>query len=281
MTAMLAMRSGIFSTTLLSVCALAASGTDNNAGHSAPALDKPPHPLLAPLIPQLTSGFYSPNGSTTTGDDQLPPSTDPHDFAGRYAPLEATHLLPGERGRMASYTDRGARVFMERAQQRINGGELVDAATHCKPEGTVRALNQGSTVQVLQSATQLTLIHMTNHLVRRIAIGGQPGPSAMRPSSVGTSIGHWEGNTLVVETRGFQDDLWLDDYGDPGSEHMMLTERFTKQPNGSLRIEATLNDPVNYVGPIRMVRNWGWAPTARWIESICMTEHGKTAGGKP
>ena len=102
----------------------------------------------------------------------------------------------------------------------------------------------------------------------------------MRPSSVGTSIGHWEGNTLVVETRGFQDDLWLDDYGDPGSEHMMLTERFTKQPNGSLRIEATLNDPVNYVGPIRMVRNWGWAPNARWIESVCMTEHGKTAGGK-
>jgi len=50
---------------------------------------------------------------------------------------------------------------------------------------------------------------------------------------------------------------------------MMLTERYTKQPNGSLRIEATINDPVNYSEPVRLVRNWNWTPDVRWDEQVC------------
>jgi hypothetical protein len=237
---------------------------------SAVSLDRPPHPLLAPLVPQLRFGFFRRRSETLQRDTPLAPSADPRDLAGRYSPQEATLLLPGERGRMASYTDSGARTFLARAQEQLAGRQRADPPRQCKPEGAVRALNQGYTVQVLQSPTQLTTIHMGNHLVRRVRIGGgTTAAAAARASFVGTSVGRWEGNTLVVETRGIRDGSWLDEYGDPGSERTMLSERYTKQPNGSLRIEATINDPVNYSEPIRFVRNWKWTPDVAWDERIC------------
>lgn len=237
------------------------------AGNGA-GLDKPPHPLLAPLVPGLKFGFYRQHSDTVPRASRLAPSSDPRDFGGRYAPLEATLLLPGERGRMASYTDRGARIFLSRAQDVLAGKVRPDPLSLCRPGGPVRALNRGFPVQVVQSPDELTIVHMEDHLVRRIPIGG-PREAQPAPTLAGTSRGHWEGNTLVVETRAFRDGGWLDEYGDPSSERLMLLERYTKQPNGSLRIEATLNDPVYYSEPIRIVRNWAWAPDAAWDEMIC------------
>lgn len=230
--------------------------------------DKPVHALLAPLVSQLKFGFFRQHSDAVQRSFLLPPSADPRDFGGRYSPVEATRLLPGERGRMASYTDRGARIFLARAQAFLAGQPRPDPLSLCKPGGPVRALNQGFTVQVVQTPTEITIVHMEDHLVRRIHLDGprvaQPAPSAM-----GYSRGHWEGNTLVVETRAFRDGGWLDDYGDPSSGQLMLLERYTKQPNGSLRIEATINDPVYYSEPIRLVRNWAWTPNVTWDEVIC------------
>ena len=243
------------------------------AAASAPAerpgqLDKPVNALLAPLVPQLKFGLFRQHVDVVQRSFQLPPTADPRDFGGRYSPLEATLLLPGERGRMASYTDRGARTFLARAQAFLAGQPRPDPLTLCKPGGPVRALNEGFPVQVVQTSAEITIVHMQDHLVRRIHLGGprvaQPAPSAM-----GYSRGHWEGNTLVVETRAFRDGGWMDDYGDPSSGQLMLLERYTKQPNGSLRIEATINDPVYYSEPIRLVRNWAWTPNVAWNEVIC------------
>jgi hypothetical protein len=257
---------------LLAVCAQTAvhAGQSSSAPavRNGGALDKAPHPLLAPLVPQLRFGFYKQRPDAVQRSTETPPSPDPKDFAGRYSPQEATLLLPGERGRMPSYTDRGARTFLGRAQDDIAGRPRADPPTHCKPEGAVRALNKGFTVQVLQSPTQITMIHMENHLVRYIRLGGVRNTAA-KPSFVGTSTGHWQGNTLVVETRAIRGGSWLDEYGNPGSERMMLTERYTKQPSGALRLEATINDPVNYSEPIRIVRNWNWTPNVAWDEMIC------------
>jgi hypothetical protein len=248
------------------------------ADRPGPALDKPPHPL----VPLLKFGFFSRPADSVRRGAPLAPSADPRDFSGRYVPREATLLLPGEQGRMASYTDRGARTFLARAQDQLAGRPRADPLLQCKPEGAVRALNQGYTVQVLQSAAGLVVVHMENHLVRRIRIGGTVAAAApARLTLVGTSAARWEGNTLVVETRGIRDGAWLDDYGDPGSDKMMLTERYTKQPNGSLRIEATINDPANYSEPIRMVRNWTWAPDAVWRESICEAGGRHVQAGQP
>ena len=239
-------------------------------------LDKPANPLLLPLVAELQFGFYR-QLSTAVEREPLPaPSADPRDIAGRYTPQEATLLLPGERGRMASYSETGARTFVARAQQVVAGRVRNDPLAQCKPEGPVRALNDGFAVQLLQSPQQLVMIHMASHLVRRIRIGGGTAALAAAPSLTGTSVGHWEGATLVIETRGLRDGSWLDEYGSPGSERLMLIERYTKQPNGSLRLEATINDPVNYLEPIRIARNWSWTPNVPWQERIC-EEHNRAA----
>jgi hypothetical protein len=180
---------------------------------------------------------------------------------------------------MASYTDRGARTFLAHAQEVLAGKPRPDPLTSCKPGGPVRALNRGFTVQILQSAGELTIVHMEDHQVRHIRIGGSQVAQPL-PTLSGTSRGHWEGNTLVVETRAFRDGGWLDDYGNPASDRLMLLERFIKQPNGSLRIEVTVNDPVNYSEPVRMVRNWTWTPNVSWSEMICEDGHrGAPTGG--
>ena len=248
----------------------AAAVTRPVAERGTVTLDKPVNPLLLPLVPQLQFGFYR-QLSAAVAREQLPaPSADRRDIAGRYTPQEATLLLPGERGRMASYSEAGARTFLARAQQVLAGRVRNDPLEQCKPEGPVRVLNDGFTVQVLQSPTQVVMIHMANHLVRRIRIGGGTATfAAATPSLTGTSIGHWEGNTLVIETRGIRDGSWLDEYGSPGGEQLMLSERYTKQPNGSLRLEATINDALNYLEPIRIARTWSWTPNVPWQERIC------------
>ena len=241
-------------------------------------LDKAPNALLVPLVPQLQFGFYRQLSAAVEREQMPAPSADRRDIAGRYTPQEATLLLPGERGRMASYSESGARTFLARAQQVVAGRVRNDPLAQCKPEGPVRALNDGFTVQVLQSPMQIVMIHMASHLVRRIRIGGGTAVlAAATPSLTGTSIGHWEGDTLVIETRGLRDGSWLDEYGSPGSERLMLTERYTKQPNGSLRLEATINDPVNYLEPIRIARTWGWTPNVPWQERICEERNRATA----
>jgi len=198
MTLRAAARTSALAATLLGVCAMpgvhAQLPAPNSAVGGADTPDKPAHPLLAPIIHQLRFGFYQPTVSRDERSMQLVPSADPRDFSGRYSPQEATLLLPGERGRMASYTDRGARTFLNHAQEYLAGRLRADPPGLCKPEGPVRALNQGSPVQILQSPAQLTTIYMTSRLVRRIRLGS--GNSTMNapaahPSDTGRATRWW------------------------------------------------------------------------------------------
>jgi hypothetical protein len=69
------------------------------------------------------------------------------------------------------------------------------------------------------------------------------------PSWLGYSVGRWEGNTLVVETVGFNGKSWLDVIGHPQSEQAKLTERYTRRDFGHMDIELTIDDPTYYTKP--------------------------------
>ena len=84
---------------------------------------------------------------------------------------------------------------------------------------------------------------------RQIFTDGRPLPVDPSPSWNGYSSGKWEGDTLVVRTAGFRDDLWLDSQGSPLTSAAKVTERIRRPNFGKLEIEITVDDPKAYTAP--------------------------------
>src|SRR5438132_5902767 len=84
---------------------------------------------------------------------------------------------------------------------------------------------------------------------RQIFLDGRSLESAPNPSWMGYSVGHWDGDTLVVESFGFNDRTWLDHDGHPHTEGLRMIERYRRRTVGHLEIEVTLSDPPAYARP--------------------------------
>jgi hypothetical protein len=87
------------------------------------------------------------------------------------------------------------------------------------------------------------------HSYRQIFMDGRSHPEDLNPSWYGHSIGHWEGDTLVIDTVGFNDKFWFDFKGHPHSEKLHTIERFTRPNRGTLVNEITIDDPDAYSKP--------------------------------
>jgi hypothetical protein len=103
---------------------------------------------------------------------------------------------------------------------------------------------------------------------------GRPHPPAdeRQPSWLGHSIGHWEGATLVVDTVGFNDVTWLDNFGTLHSDAMHVVERFTRSDLGHLNVDVTVDDPVAYTRPFTLRYTAELMPNAELLEYICDNE---------
>ena len=95
------------------------------------------------------------------------------------------------------------------------------------------------------------------------------------PRFGGYSTGRWEGDTLVVETAGFNDRTWLDRLGHPHSDAMRLTERFRRRDAGHLEVDVTITDPKAYRTPITYKRQATAIPDEDLLEYFC-TENEKS-----
>jgi hypothetical protein len=91
----------------------------------------------------------------------------------------------------------------------------------------------------------------------------------LQPWWYGYSAGRWEGDTLVVETVGFRDDVWLDVQGSPLTGAGKMTERFRRPNYGTLQIDVTIDDPMAYTKPFTVRVNQRLFPDAELIEFIC------------
>jgi Carboxypeptidase regulatory-like domain len=89
---------------------------------------------------------------------------------------------------------------------------------------------------------------------RQVFLDGRGHPEDPNPMWMGHSIGHWEGDTLVIDTVGFDDRSWLDSAGHPHTEKMHVIERFRRPDLGHLEIEFTIDDPGAYAKPWKILR---------------------------
>ena len=95
----------------------------------------------------------------------------------------------------------------------------------------------------------MVVLHEFNAAYREIYLDGRPLPVNPNPTWNGYSTGHWEGDTLVIETNGIRDDMWLDIQGSPITESARVTERLRRINFGLMQVEIAVNDPKAYTKP--------------------------------
>ena len=99
-----------------------------------------------------------------------------------------------------------------------------------------------------------------------------PHPPATGPAWLGYSIGHWDGNWFVVDTRGFNDKSWIDDSGRPHTEALHTVERFRRRDFGHMDLEITIDDPQAYTKPWSLPLEFRFLPDTDIIEDVCENE---------
>jgi hypothetical protein len=134
---------------------------------------------------------------------------------------------------------------------------MVDLARFVQTPGLIVILYQGT----------------TNSVHRTVFTDGRKLPDDPNPTWMGYSVGHWDGDTLVVDTAGFNDRGWLDIEGHPHTEALRITERFRRRDFGHMDLEMTIDDPKTFTRPFVLKINKTLVPDTDILESICENDH--------
>jgi hypothetical protein len=154
-------------------------------------------------------------------------------------------------------------------QRMLNEGK-DDPHVRCLPLTVPRNYGLPHLQKIVQTPGLLLILTEWNAGYRQIFTDGRPLPVDPQPTWNGYSSGKWEGNTLVVHTVGFRDDLWLDLKGDPMTEAAKLTERFRRPNYGSLEIEFTVDDPKAYTKPWTVTFKQAIVPDTELLDEVCL-----------
>jgi hypothetical protein len=142
------------------------------------------------------------------------------------------------------------------AKERKEDQGVDDPHVRCLPDNPPRPWVMPHLVKAVHSPKLLVLLYEVNAMYRQIFVDGRPLPVDPSPSWNGYSTARWEGDTLIVQTSGFRDDLWIDMAGSPMSDAATMTERIRRPNYGTLELEITVNDPKVYTRPwtVKMVQ---------------------------
>ncbi len=164
------------------------------------------------------------------------------------------------------FTPYGAALRRERMD--ADSKDNPDAA--CLPIGYMQSHTHSQPRKMIQMPDLIVILYEANAGVRQIFLDGRPRPgNDPVPWWSGYSRGWWDGDTLVVETTHFTDDLWLDVNGAPLTSAATITERFRRPNVGTLEIDVTIDDPKAYTRPWTVRVNQRLLPDTELIEFVC------------
>jgi hypothetical protein len=124
-----------------------------------------------------------------------------------------------------------------------------DPNVRCMPRGALRIWTDDYYKRIFQVPGRLEILTERNMQYRQIFTDGRPLPVDPNPTWNGYSTANWEGDTMVVHSIGFRDDLWLDSDGNPLTNAGKVTEKIRRPNYGTLEIEITVDDPKAYTAP--------------------------------
>jgi hypothetical protein len=140
--------------------------------------------------------------------------------------------------------------------------------SRCLPVG-VPAVMFTYAFKMIQTPQEIVMLFETGDPARQVYTDGRSLPKEPEPSWMGSSVGRWEGDTLIVETIGFKEMSWLDFLGHPRSESMHITERYRRRDFGRMDVEITFDDPKYYTRPFTIKTGLRLIPDSDVIEYVC------------
>jgi hypothetical protein len=234
-----------------------------NAG--APAGQKPaqgnqPAPAAAP----------APQGNGRGAGPVAGPPHDPHDLVGVWNVRGFANTYGKEEPQLTPW---GQQQF--KLAKSSNGGDYnLDQTndpviTKCYPPGVPRIYLQPFPLQFVQAPTEIIILYEYDHTVRHIFTDGRKHPDDVLPTYMGDSIGTWNGDTLVVDTVGFNDKTWLDRLGHGHSDQLHVIERFQRLNLNDLEMDLSMEDPKALAKPWTGHLGFQLHPTWRLEEQDC------------
>jgi hypothetical protein len=145
-----------------------------------------------------------------------------------------------------------------------------DPHVRCLPDTVPRMWTLPHLTKAVHTPKLLVLLYEVNAMYRQIFIDGRPFPQDPTPAWNGYSVAHWERDTLVVETRGFRDNLWIDMHGSPMSDAAKMTERIRRPNFGSLEIALTIDDPKVYTKPFTVNLTQNLEADTELVDEFCL-----------
>ncbi len=243
----------------------------------------PPYPT--PEVPRTSDGEPDLEGPTPRTADGKP------DLSGIWERLNGQRgPVEGQLGRgpkvsppadsppRAHFFDIGAQTEVpytpwadELTEQRMADNAQDNPDAYCLPIGHMLYHLHPQPRKVIQTPDVIVILYEANSGVRQIFTDGRSLPDDdPLPWWFGYSVGSWEGDTLVVETTGFRDDVWIDYNGSPLTSSGKITERFRRVNYGTLEIDITIEDPMAYTEPFTVRVNQRIMLDTNLIEFVCL-----------
>jgi hypothetical protein len=154
--------------------------------------------------------------------------------------------------------------------ERVENIGKDDPEAKCLPVGVPRYMFDPYPFQIIQTPDRVIfLFEGDNDPWRIVPTDGRSHRKDLKPSWLGDAVGHYEGDTLVVDVVGFNGKGWLDQAGHAQTDRAHLVERYTRTDSRTLKYEVTIDDPGAYSGPWTTSNTVSWRPGMELIEYVC------------
>jgi hypothetical protein len=226
----------------LAIAALPAGGQNGRGDHDHDS--SPPTPRLA-------------NGVVDFGGNGIWSQPWITDFGNQLVGLDAIPFLPWTKA-MYDYNKSNSVAY--------------DPQGFCLPPGGPRAMGTPYPSEIIQDRDRFIIIFEGGaHVWREIHMDGRPLPDreSLNPTYFGYAVGHYQGDTLVVETTGFNEKTWLNFNGAMHTDELHTLERFSRPNRDTLHYEATITDPGAYSEPWTIAWDIPWSEGEELAEYIC------------
>ena len=224
------------------------------------------------LMAQAPGGGGQPPKPVVMGDplrrDLAVPDNTPN-ISGTWSPNTYFRVISPVDGSATPFLPWARDFFLKRNEAEARGEPLFDPNANCLPSGVPRVIPTPYPLDIVQTPDAILIGIEVMHSFRIIHMDGRPRPADFKPTYLGYSAGHWEGDVLVVETTGLNGYTQVDEEGRPKSSALKVTERYMKRAPDQLEITYTLDDPRTYSRPWTARAQYRWAPNLRFDEYVC------------
>jgi hypothetical protein len=144
-----------------------------------------------------------------------------------------------------------------------------DPVGYCKLPGVPQMSAVPYPYKIIQNPGLIVILFEAFATFRQVFTDGRGLPKDPNPTWMGYSVGKWEGDTLVVESAGFNDSTWLDTGGHPHTDALHVTERYHRRDLGHMDLQITINDPKAYTKPWTVSYPLQLLPDTELLEYVC------------